>query len=467
MKKVSNLYKICLLYFQSCSEFIFLEEPLLNLLSLHFDKIKKKLESGTDIIKFIYFNNNWFHKVLYEKEEFIKIEFEDQKKNLHYNFYLNLLIMENPEIVNYAYSFDFIKIINKERKKITQKYKLIMFSKIIVDLIDNYRETDEFNENEQCFQLKEIEKENKKIIKKNIESMKEIGLNLNEDDILIKKIDEIYIKIINALIRNKKFKYFEYTFNILEQLDLKNISLTKTIFEGLMNGQNYLKDYEISHIEDLNDEKKVNFYYISFALIFKNSIYIYNVPFLFKTKKLFLEILKQEKIKFLKINKKIEFIALKILDSKYYSRKYYENIYEILNEVLKYYEQCFFETKIEDIKIIKDIIKNKKEDYEKYLEDYDKAKKINERIPIINYIYNLEYKGNLRIEEKFQKAMLKLDHFERLLRERKIEKEYGIMMSYFIKDNNNNKILSKILNKNEYDYFINYINLPKFQSKKK
>ena len=63
--------------------------------------------------------------------------------------------------------------------------------------------------------------------------------------------------------------------------------------------------------------------------------------------------------------------------------------------------------------------------------------------------------------------MLKLDHFERLLRERKIEKEYGIMMSYFIKDNKNNKILSKILNKNEYDYFINYINLPKFQSKKK
>ena len=124
-----------------------------------------------------------------------------------------------------------------------------------------------------------------------------------------------------------------------------------------------------------------------------------------------MEILKQKKVKYLKINKKIEFIVLKILDSKYFSRKYYENIYEILNEVLKYYEECFFETKIEDIKIIKDIIKNKKVDYEKYekyLEDYDKAKKINERFPIINYIYNLEYKGNLRTEEKFQKAMLKL-----------------------------------------------------------
>ena len=234
----------------------------------------------TDIIKFIYFNKNWFHKVLYEKEELVKIEFVDQKKNLFYNFYLNLLIMENPEIINYEYSLDFIKIINNERKIISQKYKLIMFSKIIVDLINNYKETDEYNENEDNFELKKIEKENKQIIQDNIEVFKEIGLNLNEDDILIKKIDEIYIEIINSLVRNKKFEDFEYSFNVLEQLDLKYISLTKTIFEGLMNGQNYIKNYEINHIEDLNDEKKVNFYFISFALIFKNSIYIYNVPFL-------------------------------------------------------------------------------------------------------------------------------------------------------------------------------------------
>ena len=69
----------------------------------------------------------------------------------------------------------------------------------------------------------------------------------------------------------------------------------------------------------------------------------------------------------------------------------------------------------------------------------------------------MENKGNLRNEENYQKAILKLDNFEKMIRERKIEKEYGEMMANFIKDENNNKILSIILNKNEYDYFINYI----------
>ena len=117
-----------------------------------------------------------------------------------------------------------------------------------------------------------------------------------------------------------------------------------------MNEQNFIKDYEINYKEDLNDGRKFNFYYLILEFFFKIPIYIYNIPFLLKAKKLFLELLKKEKFKNLKVNKKIEIIALKILDSKYFSRKYYEMIYERLNEVLKYYEKCFFETKIEDIK---------------------------------------------------------------------------------------------------------------------
>ena len=461
MNKESKLTQICLFNFKPYLEFKFLEEGFANLLpALYFDKVKQKLESNPDNMKYIYFIRKWFHKILYEREELIKIEFEEQKRNLYYNFYLNLLIKENPEIKNYAYSLDFIKEINIERKKTSQKYKFIMLSKIIIDLIYNYRGSDEYNENMDRFELEEIEKENRLIIKNNIAIFKEINLNLNEDDILIKNVDEIYAEIINALIRSKKVEDFEYAYNVFQQLDLKNIDLTKTIFESLMNGQNCIKDYEINNIEDLNDEKKVNFYYLLLEFIFKNSIYIYNVPFLLKAKRLFLELFKIENFKSLKINKKIEFIALKILDSKFYSLKYYENIYEILNEVLKYYEEYFYETKIKDIKIIKDIIDNKKidyEKYEKYLEDYDKAKKIKERIPIINYIYNLEYKGDLRNEGNFEKAILKLDNFEKMIKERKIEKEYGEIMANCIKDENNNKILSKILNKNEYDYFINYI----------
>ena len=279
MKKVSKLSQICLTNFSCCSEFIFFEQPLIALLPKYFDEIKKKLESETDIIKLIYFNRNWFHKILYDREEVAKIEPGEQKQTLHYHFYLNLLIMENLEIVNYEYSLDFIKIINIERKKTPYKYKLIMLSKIIINLIDNYRETDECNENEDIFELEEIEKENRQIIKNNIKVFKEIELSLEEDDILKKKIDEIYIEIINALISNKKIEDFEYTCNIFEQLDLKNICLTKTIFDVLINGHNY-EDYEINNIEDINDERKVNFYYLLMEFIFKNSIYIYNVPFL-------------------------------------------------------------------------------------------------------------------------------------------------------------------------------------------
>ena len=147
-----------------------------------------------------------------------------------------------------------------------------MFSKIIVDLIDNYRETDEYNEKADDLELIGIEEENRQIIKNNIVVFKEIGLNLNEDDILKKKKDEIYFEIINTLIRSKKIEYFEYAYNIFEQLDLKNISLTKIIFNGLMNEQNFIKDYEINYIEYLNAERKANFYYLFLEFIFKNPI---------------------------------------------------------------------------------------------------------------------------------------------------------------------------------------------------
>ncbi len=87
MEKISKLYKIMLAYLNSCLEF--------NLPKL-FNRIKQKLESEADTIKFIYFNRNWFHNILYDREELIKIEFNEQKNNLYYGFYLDLLIIENP-----------------------------------------------------------------------------------------------------------------------------------------------------------------------------------------------------------------------------------------------------------------------------------------------------------------------------------------------------------------------------------
>jgi len=48
----------------------------------------------------------------------------------------------------------------------------------------------------------------------------------------------------------------------------------------------------------------------------------------------------------------------------------------------------------------------------------------------------LENKGNLKNERNLEKAILKLDNFEKMIKKRKIEKEYGEMMANFIKDEN-------------------------------
>ena len=95
METVRKLYKIMLSYLNSCLEFTFFSESLIHL-PKYFNRIKQKLESEADTIKFIYFNKNCFHNILYDREELIKIEFNEQKNNLYYGFYLDLLKIENP-----------------------------------------------------------------------------------------------------------------------------------------------------------------------------------------------------------------------------------------------------------------------------------------------------------------------------------------------------------------------------------
>ena len=57
------------------------------------------------------------------------------------------------------------------------------------------------------------------------------------------------------------------------------------IFKILNNNENYINDYILINNEDFSNEKKINFYFILFKYILKNSIYIYQLPFILKTKK--------------------------------------------------------------------------------------------------------------------------------------------------------------------------------------
>ena len=92
----------------------------------------------------------------------------------------------------------------------------------------------------------------------------------------------MYIEIIVELIKQKKLENFEFTFDIIKQLNFEIIDITKImldkLYEILNNNEYYINDYIISNGKDLYNEKKLNFYFI-----LKNPIYLYQIPFLIKT----------------------------------------------------------------------------------------------------------------------------------------------------------------------------------------
>ena len=159
-----------------------------------------------------------------------------------------------------------------------------------------------------------------------IKDLNNIWFNINLNNIKTNTIDEIYIQIIIWLIENDKFENYNYANKIIEKLNLESIDITKIMFEKILyffeNKKNML-NYEISKIEDLLDNKKINFYYILFKYILKNSIYIYQIPFLLKNKRNLLFIIKNNNFKKFTLEnkdiiKKLEYIIKIFLDSNYY-----------------------------------------------------------------------------------------------------------------------------------------------------
>ena len=79
MEKINKLYKIMLSYLNSCLEFTILQESFLNL-PLLFEKIKQKLESETDIIKFIYLIEFGSIKSYMKESNLSKLNLKSKKK---------------------------------------------------------------------------------------------------------------------------------------------------------------------------------------------------------------------------------------------------------------------------------------------------------------------------------------------------------------------------------------------------
>ena len=412
-----SLKLLLIIYIINSSDSISIKDSLMKTLK-NFNEINILLHSNpSKAIKYFYFSKTIVHSILYEEDQIIKIEDIRIRNNLAFNFYLNLLINADETMNNYSYSFNYIE---NNKNDLDNKFTNIIKAKYILDLISIYKGFDEYNENDDDEKLAQIEKENKNYIKKNLNIFKEqLNLDLEEKNFLSKKIDEIYSEIIVSLIKNGKFENYEFTYNIIRQIDLENIDITELIFDNLLKllNTNDIANYLILSEQDLYNEKKILLYYILLKFILKNSIYIYQVPALSETRKLILEILKSNKLLYKNINNnikdKLEYIVEKLADSKYYYQEIDESNIKKLENILLYYKQFFFESKKDDINIIENIIKLKKGFYKKYLKDDNISIKMNKRFSIIIFLLNKNKNDNKSIkEEEIDKSSKTWENYE-------------------------------------------------------
>ena len=339
-----------------------------------FSEIKKNLQSYSDeneYLQFLYDNKKLIEIWLYKFNEIIKISFDKNNKGIKKYFFLHLLIFKE-QLINYSFDKNLIIELNNINKNENPNFIKIIRSKMIINFIKDFNDDDE--------ELKEILNDNKEFINNNIKIFKSFQLTFDTEEIIEKRIDLLYIEIVNNLLRTNKFNDLNSTKIILEELDIININITESMFAELntiLNRDNdFIKRYEILDIKDLFDEEKINFFYLLLKYVLKNKKYIYINSFLLKTRTFIIKLIKNNfserlcNIDFI-LNKKISFVVEFLLDNEYYSNIFLDSINII--QLLKYYKFYLFKSKKDDIKWIDNLIKNNNiKNYGKYLKDSEK-----------------------------------------------------------------------------------------------
>lgn len=471
MSSVRNKIEI-LLFLKS-----FLEGKCLSLLSNYKD-IKDlqdffEKSENNNFTEFCYNNLITTYDILYQEEESINIITKEKNYQLSFYFYLILLIEydKSKNIVHYEYTFDLINQNNDENKKEQNKFKKLIFSKIILELINNFRGINQTENDDIINNLNNIEKD----ITNNLPLLsKEIGLDKKIENIKEKSIELIYIEIIEILIINNKIEDFQYTYDIINQLDLEHIEITNKMLNKISEilNSNYINKYKITKIEELFNIRNINFYYILLKYILKKPIFIYQIPLLLNTRIIIITAIKQQSIKLFSselndndIKERMEYILEQIMDSDYYYNKYNEcwnTIEEKLNHLLNYYQNYNFESKKKEINSIKEIIQNKSGNIEEFLNNkemqIDEANKKNDRFELIHLIYELKYK-NEKKESNFQECLKTWENLESYIKDKKIKRLRvdlkNILYNYFKEEKNKDKLL-KIFDQDQYDYFLTH-----------
>mgnify|MGYP002624380048 CR=1 FL=1 len=453
------------------------ELPEYKLLT-HFNDVEQlfNLDSENDL-KFLYFNKNRVHPILYNSDKTISIINNDSMTSLSNLFFFELLIKDSSNAINFSYPMDLIfKIDNNVKELIINKYniKVLLASRAIINIINDYKCTETYyKEKDKKVELDEIEHNYKEFIENNFHILKELNINYSVKDFVSDRIDKIIIKIIlDGLIKPNKFGDFENIHNLAEEMDLASFFITKTMYDDLyeiLTKEEYVKRYAISNFNDLFIPFKINFYYFLLKYIFKSQLYIYQIPFLLKTRKNILSIIKHysklaisDRIKDSEVKDKIAYILNKLLDSDYYGNKYMApSINDHLIEILYYYKNYLFETKKKEISIIEKILNNEIADKNcDYLKDYETAKYKNSRLPLILYLFDIKLdqeKLNLS-EENINKFFEKYESLEKMIKDRKYEKMNldfkDKLLDYFM-DESHEQILNNIFKKEDYKDFIN------------
>ena len=434
------------------------------------------------ILSFIYSNRNDIHNILYENDQIIKLDSKSAECGLPYLFYVLLLIKYQSDLVNYMYEIDFIEKVNNIRKETKNSLTNFILAIIIIELVNNYKSTelyDEYNEQENEI-LNQICEENQNIKFKVTDELKRMNLKISQDCIEDNMISEIYIDIIESLIENKKLDDFDFCSNILNQMGLNEIELTENIYNKLKeifdNNEEYTNEYQLSRLDDLFNENKLNFYMTIFNYIFKSSFYTYNISFLISARNRFLKIIKNEpRNKLLEninrqnnqnIKDKLFYIITKFCDSKYYFDKYLNSNLIGIMEILNYYKDFYFTKKEKEITEIENFVNNNnnlnEKDLKNYLNDLTDAQYFNERKNIIYFLleeqngkFNKNKKGAQKLVEKYMK---KMKDCEKMIRDGKFKKKMRkddkrILYRYF-DDKNNHNYISKIFSERLMDTFI-------------
>ena len=501
-------------------------EPLLNL-SKDIEEIKNNLKSNRqDVLNFLYFNMENIEKVLYNIDEIIYFDFDDknnkyfliinnekieieQKNEMAFLFYISLLINYNKNIVNFSFSIHLInKIISLNNIDENNLYKNILISKIILELINFYKSNqifEEKNNKDEKENLNNLDNYNY-IIENFINEFKKLGLEINQKDLKLKNIDLIYAEVINTFLQ---FKHFNLISNIIDQLDLENINITKAMFneisKTLSSNESYINEYRLNSFDDLFVSQKVDFYFILFKCILKNPIFIYDIEFLNEARKIIIKRINSNQNQSISLSNNIK----KIIDSnfkdkviyiiQFFTNSEYEVKYINLNDnnILNSKLSSDSNTKNSSLNPFDlSSFKEQQERSRRYFSMYDQNIGISEileerneenQINIQNYISHEEIRNNispldsnsfaqrnqeneninLTINQKFNLSHNEKEIFKNILDDiQKILKKSSITLSINNKDENTIEYLEIVYDKGvgiTYEKFKNYFSEEKDQ----